>query len=719
MARGLFSPQWYRVAELKPRLRTHAAVHRQVFRSQVWYVLDDHVTGRFHRISAAAWQLVGMMNGRRSVDQIWRTMATRLGDDLPTQDATIQLLARLHQADALVVDMPPDIAEVTRRGEQTRRTRTLRSFRNPLAIRVPLIDPDRFLGATLPLVRPLLGPAGALLWMTALIAAVVLAALEWQALTAGVADRVLSAGNLVLLLLIYPVIKALHELGHGYMAKRWGGEVHEIGVMLLVFLPVPYVEASSASAFTSKWRRAAVGAAGIGVELFLAALAMILWTQLEPGLTRSILFNVMLLTGVSTLLFNGNPLLRFDGYYVLSDLIEIPNLGLRANQYLTYLAQRYLFGMRDAVSPATAPGERVWFVVYGIAAAIYRVFIMSVILLFVAGQFFEIGLLLALWVALLVLAWPVAKGAWFLLASPKLETRRGRALAVTGGGLAALAGAIMAVPLPHATMAEGVVWLPERAIVHAGTAGFIAERLADDGAQLAAGQPILRLEEPLLDARLAVLDARLAELTRRHRAAVAADRVGTDRVAAGLVAAEQRLVAEELAQVSQQRGRLAVEAPQAGRLILPDAVDLPGRFVAQGATLAYVVAPGDPSTRVVVTEADINLVQARTEAVAVRFVSRPEVAFEAHIVSGRPAATRELPGLALSREGGGTLHLDPTADQVRTLEQLFLFDLRTDAPMPFRGLGERVHVRFDHGTEPVGLRLWRRLRQLFLARLDA
>ena len=106
-------------------------------------------------------------------------------------------------------------------------------------------------------------------------------------------------------------MKALHELGHSYAVKRWGGEVHEIGIMFLVFMPVPYVDASESAGFQSKWQRAFVGAAGILVEIFLASLALFIWLNAEEGLVRAFAFNVMLIGGVSTLFFNGNPLLRF------------------------------------------------------------------------------------------------------------------------------------------------------------------------------------------------------------------------------------------------------------------------------------------------------------------------------------------------------------------------------------------------------------------------
>src|SRR6185503_545443 len=128
-------------------------------------------------------------------------------------------------------------------------------------------------------------------------------------------------------------------------------------IMLLVLSPVPYVDASSAWAFQDKRKRMMVGAAGIAVELFLGSLALFVWLAVEPGAVRAVAYNVMLISGVSTLLFNGNPLLRFDGYYVLADAIEIPNLGTRANRYLGYLFQRYVLGVPDAESPAQSAGE--------------------------------------------------------------------------------------------------------------------------------------------------------------------------------------------------------------------------------------------------------------------------------------------------------------------------------------------------------------------------
>jgi putative peptide zinc metalloprotease protein len=708
--RSLFSPNWYRVAGLRPALRDHVALHRHQFRGEVWYVLQDHASGRYHRFSPAAYTLIGLMDGRRTVAELWRHAARRLGHDVPGQEEVIQLLAQLHHADALDSGVPPDVAEVTERARKQRRRALLQKVQNPMAVRIPLLDPDRFLEATAFLTRPLFSVVGLLLWLAVVGWAVVAAAMHWDALTENIVDRVLGAHNIALMLLAYPVIKALHELGHGYAVKRWGGEVHEMGVMFLVLMPVPYVEASSAAAFASKWRRAVVGAAGIMVEVLIAAAALAVWLHVEPGLTRTMAFNAMLIAGISTVLFNGNPLLRFDGYYVLADLIEIPNLGTRSNKYLLYLIQRYFYGAREAESPATAPGERAWFVAYGLAALAYRLFIMTVIVLFVATQFFVVGVVLALWAIVIMLIVPLAKGTWFLLTNPRLDAVRGRALAVTAGCLAMILASLLYVPLPYATVAEGVVWVPERARVLATADGTVTRLAAPSDGRVVAGDLLLELEDRRLSTSLRVAEAHAAELRMRLAAVDLVDRV------------EAARLRERLAQVERERDHLReraegllVRAQADGEFVLPEAADLPGRFVRKGEPLGFVLDRVAPVVRVIVPPGEIDLVRWRSSRVQVRFAEQLDTVRPAVVRSETPAATDQLPSLVLSTMGGGSVALDPGDPAgMRSMQRVFQLDLGLDEPLPRPRVGSRVYVRFDHGHEPLAGRIHRTLRQLFL-----
>jgi putative peptide zinc metalloprotease protein len=710
----LFSSSWYRVAGLAPRLRSHAQIHRHEYRGQLWYVLQDASSERFHRFSPPAYLIVGLMDGRRTVQEIWDLAMRRLGDEAPTQDELIQLLSQLHAADVLQCDVPPDTLEILRRHDTRRRRKWWGQFASILSWRMPVVDPERFLARTLPVARPFVGWFGAVLWLAVVGTAVVLGAAHWDDLTRNVADRVFAAQSLLLLWLAFPVVKALHELGHAYTAKAYGGEVHDMGVMLLVLTPVPYVDASSASAFRSKWRRIAVGAAGMAVELFLAALALFVWLSAQPGLVRTLAYNVIFIAGVSTVVFNANPLLRFDGYYILADLLEIPNLRQRANAYVGYLVERYLFGRAEAEAPPASRGERGWAFFYAVASFAYRVLVVVGIVLFIASQFFMLGVLLAL---AAVVAWavvPAGKGLSVLFTSPRLRKVRTRAVAVSAALVALVAGLVTLVPVPYRSRAEGVVWIPEEAIVRAGIEGFVERVVTRPGSAVRRGDVLFECQDPFLAARIVVLTARLQELRARYTA----ERVA-DRVKAEIVREEMAYVERSLARAREQEAALTVRSAVDGTFVAPVADDLPGRFVKQGEVLGHVVDLARLTVRAVVGQGDVDLVRSRTFGVQVRLAERLDDVVDAMLRREVPSATERLPSSALGTAGGGRIAVDPTDTQgVRAMETVFQLDLDVPSSRRLVNVGGRVHVRFDHGWEPLAGQWYRQVRQLFLARFS-
>ncbi|HEY5656337.1 MAG TPA: HlyD family efflux transporter periplasmic adaptor subunit [Myxococcota bacterium] len=714
MSDALFSPSWYRVASLKPRIRAHALIHRHAYRDKVWFVLQDQAAGRSHRFSPAAHHFIGLMDGERTVQQLWEATSARLGDSAPTQEEVIRLLGQLHSADALLCDVPPDGMEVFRRFQRHERMKWRQRLWTPLALRFPLIDPDRFLERTLPFVRPLFGWFGLLLWISVVGTGAVLAATHWTDLTKDVVDRILAPQNLLLLWLVYPVVKALHELGHAYATKKWGGEVHEIGIMLLVLTPVPYVDASAAWGFRDKRKRMVVGAAGILTELFLGALALFVWISVEPGAVRSVAYNVMLISGISTLLFNGNPLLRFDGYYVLSDAIEIPNLGTRSNKYLGFLFQRYLCGVKDADCPAESPGERAWMTVYGIAAFLYRIFIMFVIILFIAGKFFVIGVLLAIWAIATQIVTPIGKSISFLATSPGLRRQRGRVVGTSLLLVLALLGLIFVVPAPSWTRAEGVIWVPEEAQVRAGTEGFVERLLVPADSNVVRGQPLIEARDPFLLTRVALLKAQLRELNAQYDALVL-----EDRVQAAMVREEMASVAANLERAREREAELILRSPVNGRFVAPNAVDLPGRYVSKGQLVAYVIEPKDLTARVAVGQDDIAQVRQRTRSVEVMLAGWGASPMPAEVRREVPGASRQLPTAALGTAGGGSFAVDPRdSEGVTALGRVFQLELALPPEVRSAYLGARVFVRFDLGYEPVGFQIYRAFRQLLLRQFD-
>ena len=229
MTAPLLSTSWYRVAGLKPRLRSHVRLHRHRYRGELWYLLQDPATGKVHRFTPAARMIIAAMDGARSVEDLWALAGKRLGEGAPTQDDVIHLLGQLHAADLLSSDVTPDTAELFSRGEREEKARRRRSFANPMAMRFPLWDPDAFLERWRGPIRMIWSRWGALLWIAVVLPALLLVPLHWPDLTSDFSDRVLAIDNLLVLYLVFPLIKALHELGHATATKAGGGEVHDMG----------------------------------------------------------------------------------------------------------------------------------------------------------------------------------------------------------------------------------------------------------------------------------------------------------------------------------------------------------------------------------------------------------------------------------------------------------------------------------------------------------
>jgi putative peptide zinc metalloprotease protein len=242
-------------------------------------------------------------------------------------------------------------------------TREIQGFlSNLLFIRIPVWDPDRFLDRFVGLFGRFFSVAGLGLWLAVIVTGLWAVAGRTDDLVASAGD-ILDPKGLPLLYLSFILIKVVHEFGHAFACKKLGreggsgGEVHVMGVMFLIFTPLPYVDASSSWALRRKWHRVIVGAAGMMVELAVAALAAVVWARTGAGTAaHTIAYNMIFVGSVSTLLFNGNPLLRYDGYYILSDLLEIPNLAQRGKEYLYYLVRRWAWGVRQARSPAHTRG---------------------------------------------------------------------------------------------------------------------------------------------------------------------------------------------------------------------------------------------------------------------------------------------------------------------------------------------------------------------------
>jgi putative peptide zinc metalloprotease protein len=721
--RPTFHEAWYRVAGLRPRLLSGVRVHRQHFRGQPWYVLENPTSDQYSRLSEEGYRFLGLLNGRRTVGDVWRLCNEQLGDRAPTQGEVIQLLGQLHAANLLYVELAPDSEALFNRYRK-RVTREVQSYlMNLLFLRIPLLDPNRFLDRWVGIFGRVFSWPGLLLWLVLAATGLYFVIGNVTELISASSD-VLDPGNLIFLYLSLIVIKILHEFGHAFACKRFGrlsgtgGEVHKMGVMFLVLFPLPYVDASSAWAFRKKWHRAIVGMAGCLVELAAASVAAVVWACTSTGAPHIIAYNVIFVASVSTVLFNGNPLLRFDAYYVLTDLIEIPNLAQRCRQYLSYLVRRYAWGLKRVWNPAYTPGERLWFVSYGTLSSIYRVYISIRILLFLNGRLPEALFILVPILALSgIVAWlfvPVGKFLHYLATSEELARNRPRAVASTAAVTLILAVGLGVLRLPDHRRVEGIVEPQGLSIIHAESDGFVTGFLASQAQVAPEGSALVDAVNPALEAQNRGLIAERRALEVRRNQAVM-----KEEAAAQILDEQLTALDEKIARVGQQLSSLHLKAPSAGTWVSPEIEFTKGKFVRRGENLGVVADLNDLRIRATAGQSVAALlIEQAAREVEIRVEGRPDATIAGTIERIFPAGQEQLPSQALGYAVGGSMAVDVhDASGTKTAEKFFEIRIRPHLDQSDQWLtGQRVVVRVRLQAKPLAAQVYHYGRQLFQRR---
>jgi putative peptide zinc metalloprotease protein len=693
-----FSESWYRVSPLKVALRQDVRIQRQLFRGKPWFVIENPMTNQFFRVRPAAHEFIARLDGRRAVGDIWEELLDTRGEDAPGQGEVIQLLSQLYNWNLLSYGVGTDAARLFERARK-REGRELRSrLFNILFLRFPLVDPDRFLQRLLPYLGWLVGPAGVLMASVAAVAACLLMTAHWERLMAE-SGNVLAPDNLLLLYAGLVFSKGVHELGHGLFCRKFGGEVHAAGIMLMIFSPVPYVDATSSWAFRERHQRLAVAAAGMLVELLLAALALALWSNTGQGWLHRFCYNIIFISSVSTVLFNINPLLRFDGYYILTDLIGMPNLQSRSMSQLQYLVKRWVFGVRALPAVADSAGEGAFLAAFGLLSLGYRVFLFGGIALFIAGQFPVVGLFVALACLAGWLLFPLGKGINYLVTSTELQRTRGRALGLTALLAAAVGWALYGTPVPVKFSAPGVVKSTQRPEVVTGGHGEIERLHAGSGALVKAGDPLVELRNPELRMQLRFVEAQMEQGRAQLAKALVEDPANVDSLRqkiAALGESAERLRAEER--------DLVCRAPLGGTFHAPTLERGVGRWVGRGEPVGMILGGARHEFYAVVRQEDAGRLfggEGARARVRLAGQERDSLAVESWVVL--PAGAEELPSQALGWIGGGSVQVS-SGDQtgLRTQEPYYLVKA-TLAPTPVAAAlhGRTGRLQLEVGRRPL------------------
>lgn len=707
-----FSESWHRVAGQQLRLRRGVTVRRQMFRGERWYVIEDDLAGKYFRVRPDAWEFVMRMDAGLTVEEAWKQCLDLFPETAPGQQECVNLLGQLYQANLLQYDAG-DAGELFQR-QQKRQQRELRArLLGIMFLRIPLVDPDRFLVRTLPWVGWLISKWGLLLWLAVVGWGGKVVADNWGALVAQ-GREVLAPANLGWFYLALIVSKLLHEMGHAYFCRKFGGEVHTLGVMMLVFTPVPYVDVTSSWSLRSRRQRVLVGMAGMIVELFVAAVCVQLWSRTGPGGMNAVCYNIMFITSVSTILFNANPLLRFDGYYILTDLIGMPNLAQRAGLHLKHLWKRWVWGLRKSRTPAANGREYAWLTGFGISSGIYRIFVFAAVLFFVADRFLILGLIMAV---LCVIGWVIAPAlrlVRYLATHAELDKCRRRAVWSTVSIVGVILAFLQFFPWPRHLRAEGIVEAQRFTPLTTEAAGYVSAVKGRPGEPVKAGEVLVTMTNPELESRLKQARAVLEEGESRLRYA-------RDQEPASILPLEKRIAAsrDNVAELEREAGALQVVAKQDGIWSFQHAASLEGMWIPRGTPLGLIVQPGAHEFTGVLRQEDAGPIFDTTlSEVAVRVRGQADVEIDATshwIIEGGRSL---LPSASLGAKGGGDIPVlaeDNTGR--RAAEPFYIVKALLSADSGAHLLhGQSGVLRVRVGSEPLLPGWIRSLRQLLKRR---
>ncbi|MFO8008912.1 MAG: hypothetical protein R6V05_14385, partial [Candidatus Brocadiia bacterium] len=662
------------VTEQKPPpVRRDIEFVPQYYRGKLCYVAKDPVSTNYFRLREPEYIVLHCFQRGMGVEQIQRELRDKTGQEVSAFE--IYKFANQLQGSGLLKSKGMgDVPRLAEQKSKMHRQKLRRVLSNYLFITIPVWDPDRFLDRLLPAFRLVWNRFFFALWLVLAAAGLWIIVGNFSQLAAD-AFSLLSGWNLLILSGVVYGMKLFHELGHGLACKLYGGEVHAIGPAFLVFQPCMFTDTSDAWLMPDKWDRIKVSSSGIIVEVLMASLAALIWISSEPGMVKHVAYTTMIACSISTVLFNANPLLRFDGYYILSDLLEMPNLRMNAEGYLGRLFDRYLLGLEPEQAESVGD-ERHIYLLYGSVRIVYKLVLVLSIGFFLYSLFEPLGVFMwatSLYGMVLVPMWRRGKRLAQQYSRGKVRSRYLLVLVV----LAAAIAGLCLVPIDYSVEAPCVV-VPEQAtVVRAAVQGQVEQVLVRPGQQVRGGQPLVRMSNDRLSRKAEQTRHRLAEVEVRLRSALA-----QDAALYRMLGRQAESLRQELQELQERLGRLTLKAPHDGVAVNlhwleaevaapqhdfvqfppPDAEWTPaaweGMYVPAGTGLVGVAGEGGFHFETFVSENDVSYLSTG-DSLACMVRSAGLVSFDSQVKLITPVDVRTIENLGITLADVGYIPVKP------------------------------------------------------------
>ena len=688
-----------RLTKLRVALRSDLHVCRQIQEGQPVYVIHDPVGFKTHRLTQQDYELIRHLSADTPLGEVFAKLVDTGALTPDDQDDFYGFVSQLQKLS--LISMPGQDGSKfydawLAKKQRERRSRLIRF----LFIRVPLADPDRFLSRTEPLMRFLFTRAFAILWLLAVTITIGFVASQWRAFVEPLNDF-LALKNLPLLWGALVVLKIWHEFGHGYACKTFGGKVPEMGVLLLGGNPAAYVDATAAWSFERRRHRLIVMLGGMYFESLAAIVAVYIWAFTTHPMLASWAHYVVTLSTATTILFNANPLMRFDGYFIFSELVGIQNLRPRSITRVKAAAKRLFLGLPDKARQDIAPRRRSLLLSYGVASSIYKATVMLTIAVAFSVRFPVVGLALGAYFFCITVGGSLFRLGRYLLTSGEVEHIKTRARCACGLFFAGVPLLSLMIPIPFGIRVEGLQGAEVEHYLYSEATGELEQLHVKPGDAVSGGDHLLTLSNPdvAISAHVAAAELNQARLGWEHLQ-------GADAVAAARLETRVRALEGRLEDATRTFESLEVRSPISGTVARVMSNAEPGRFVKSGEPAAVIVQ-GPAIIRTWLTEEQLDRIDPQLGmTVDFRLESRPLQSYRGEVLDIQPVTDNLQNELALTQVGGGSLLVHEETG--KPVNPLFAVEIAPSGKLDLMKYGTRASVMFDRERESVALWAFRR-----------
>ena len=711
--------------QLQVKLRPDLVIQQQFYEGMTHYVVKDPIGLKYFRFKVEEYFLLQQFDGKNTLQDVKRSFERKYRPQTISVDDLIRFASQLHEAGIAQIDTPEQAKVLIERRRKNQWKRVWQFFANILYIKLPIIDPERLLTGMYPYFRWIYTRWFITVSVGVMLAALTLVVSQWQDFYAKLPEfqSFFNWYTIVYFWCSLAIVKVIHEFGHGLTAKHFGGEVHEMGMLLLVLTPALYCDVTDSWLLPSKWKRIWISAAGIYVECFLAAIATFVWFNTQPGLLNSLMLATMFICSVNTILFNANPLLRYDGYYVMSDWLEIPNLRIKSTQFFIYLFQEKVLGLEVPVQNYMPRSRRFLFVSYAIASYVYR-WVVTFSILYFLSQFLEpyglksISYMLAIGSLIPLIGTPLFQVAKFVHQPGRMRKVKKARAAGFFAAVAASAAGVLFIPTPLHVQGTLVLTAARPAEIYPEVEGQLVEIHVRDGDRVTQGEVLATLSNlPKMRERLALTEQ--VDVNMAKAAAYDTTLSHIEHGIANQLRANAAALNPAVEKVNEQIAKLSLYAPRDGFALGVPHPETTGSWIKPGEKpFCEVADPRKLEAHLLLDQSDVDLVRMDRDAggprVWIKIYGDSEHTRRSYVEQVARRNSEEIPPeLSNLAQGEIATKPDQRTGTAKPLTAVYEVIIPVENPDLLLQPSQRGFAKIDCGHCTLGWWLWRTVTKTF------